>query len=100
MAATDIRQQAARCVLTRQLRQARQGRSMLHPFTGRSPRFECWQHYPRNDVVDASGRWQFYFHAHDKAEVDSTRHPAEHGHIHLEFSCQCGKSHSVELDTW
>lgn len=56
---------------------------MLHPFTGRSQRFEYWQHYPRNDVVDTSGRWQFYFHAHDKAEVDNTRHPQEHGHIHL-----------------
>lgn len=56
---------------------------MLHPFIGRSQRFEIWQHYPRNDVVDESGRWQFYFHAHDRAEKDSARHPQEHGHIHL-----------------
>ena len=83
MAATDVRQQAARCALARQLRQAHRGRSMLHPFIGRSQRFECWQHYPRNDAVDATGRWQFYFHAHDPAEVDSARHPEEHGHIHL-----------------
>lgn len=83
MAATDVRQQAARCALARQLRQARQGRSMLHPFIGRSQRFTCWQHYPRNDAVDVSGCWQFYFHAHDPAEADSTRHADEHGHIHL-----------------
>lgn len=83
MAATDVRQQAARRALARQLRQASKGRSMLHPFMGRSQRFTCWQHYPRNDAVDVSGRWQFYLHAHDPAEADSARHPNEHGHIHL-----------------
>jgi len=74
---------AARSALARQLRLARQGRSMLYPFIGRSARFEVWEHYPRNDVVDDSGRWQFYFHAHDRTENDSARHPQEHGHIHL-----------------
>lgn len=83
MTAIDARQYAARCALARQLRQARQGRSMLYPFIGRSQRFECWQHYPSNDAVDVTGRWQFYFHAHDKTEPDSARHPQEHGHIHL-----------------
>lgn len=56
---------------------------MLHPFIGRSVRFEAWAHYPRHDVVDESGRWQFYFHAHDHTEPDAARHPQEHGHIHL-----------------
>lgn len=83
MAATAHRQDAGRCALERQLRLARQGRSMLYPFIGRSRRFEAWQHYPRNDAIDATGRWQFYFHAHDRAEKDSARHPQEHGHIHL-----------------
>jgi hypothetical protein len=77
------RQDAARAALERQLRLARQGRSMLYPFIGRSRRFEAWQHYPRNDAMDVTGRWQFYFHAHDPAEADSARHPQEHGHIHL-----------------
>lgn len=76
-------QRAAHGALVRQLRLARQGRSMLHPFIGRSARFETWQHYPRHDAVDEAGRWQFYFHAHDRAEPDSARHPQEHGHIHL-----------------
>lgn len=79
----DIRQQAARSALERQLALAQQGRSMLYPFIGRSRRFEFWQHYPAHDVMDATGRWQFYFHAHDRAEQDSARHPQEHGHIHL-----------------
>lgn len=83
MAATDVRQQAARRALARQLRQASQGRSMLHPFIGRSLRFTCWQHYPRHDAMDVSGNWQFYFHAHDPAEADDARHADEHGHIHL-----------------
>jgi hypothetical protein len=83
MAATATRQDAARSALERQLRLARQGRSMLYPFIGRSRRFEAWQHYPRNDAIDAAGRWQFYFHAHDKAEADSARHSQEHGHVHL-----------------
>lgn len=56
---------------------------MLFPFIGRSTRFEIWAHYPRHDAIDSSGRWQFYFHAHDRAEQDSARHPQEHGHIHL-----------------
>jgi hypothetical protein len=83
VAAEEASVQAARDALARQLRLARQGRSMLHPFIGRSKRFEIWQHYPRNDVVDESGRWQFYLHAHDRTEADSARHPQEHGHIHL-----------------
>ncbi len=86
MAAAAPREQierAAHGALVRQLRLARQGRSLLHPFIGRSARFEIWQHYPRHDAVDETGRWQFYFHAHDRAEPDSARHPQEHGHIHL-----------------
>ncbi len=83
MAASADREDAARDALARQLRLARQGRSMLYPFIGRSRRFEIWQHYPHNDAVDETGRWQFYFHAHDRAEKNSARHPQEHGHIHL-----------------
>lgn len=86
MAATGVRHDvadAAHAALTRQLRLAEQGRSMLYPFIGRSQRFEVWQHYPRHDAVDDTGRWQFYFHAHDRTEQDGARHPQEHGHIHL-----------------
>jgi len=83
MAASAKREEAARDALARQLRLARQGRSMLYPFIGRSQRFEVWEHYPRNDAMDDTGRWQFYFHAHDRAEKNSARHPQEHGHIHL-----------------
>jgi hypothetical protein len=83
VASSDAAQCAARSALTRQLRLARQGRSMLFPFIGRSRQFEIWAHYPRHDAIDASGRWQFYFHAHDRAEPGSARHPQEHGHIHL-----------------
>lgn len=82
-AASEVVARAAHGALARQLRLARQGRSMLYPFIGRRARFEVWEHYPRHDVVDASGRWQFYFHAHDRSEPDSARHPQEHGHIHL-----------------
>lgn len=79
----DVTARAAHGALARQLRLARQGRSMLFPFIGRSARFEAWAHYPRHDAIDSSGRWQFYFHAHDRTEQDSARHPQEHGHIHL-----------------
>jgi len=81
--APDAVERAAHGALVRQLRLAQQGRSMLYPFIGRSAQFEVWEHYPRHDAVDASGRWQFYFHAHDRAERDSARHPQEQGHIHL-----------------
>lgn len=83
LASSDVVRRAARGALTRQLRLAQQGRSMLHPFIGRSKRFEIWEHYPRQDAIDATGRWQFYFHAHDRAEAHTARHPQEHGHIHL-----------------
>jgi hypothetical protein len=83
MAGLASPQDAARCALERQLGLARQGRSMLYPFIGRSRKFEAWQHYPRNDAMDDSGRWQFYFHAHDRREEDPARHPHEHGHVHL-----------------
>lgn len=56
---------------------------MLHPLLGRSRRFAAWQHYPRHDAVDASGRWQFYFHAHEAGDPAGARHPQERGHIHL-----------------
>lgn len=81
--AAEAATRAAHAALARQLRLARQGRSMLYPFIGRSAHFEAWAHYPRHDVVDETGRWQFYFHAHDRAEKDDARHPQEHGHIHL-----------------
>ena len=83
VAQPDALQRAARDALARQLRLAQRGRSMLHPFIGRSRHFEIWEHYPRRDAIDATGRWQFYFHAHDRAEADNARHPQEHGHIHL-----------------
>lgn len=70
--------------LQRQLRLARQSRSMLFAFIGRSTQFQAWQHYPRNDAVDRSGGWQFYYHAHDASRVGgAARYAQEHGHIHL-----------------
>jgi hypothetical protein len=53
---------------------------MLFPFVGRVKQVEVWQHYPDQDARDSSGRWQFYYHAH---EAGDARHEAEHGHIHL-----------------
>lgn len=71
---------------------------MLYPFIGRSTRFDAWQHYPRHDAVDTSGRWQFYFHAHDPEAADGSRHVGEHGHIHLFRRSPQGRlSHLVGL---
>lgn len=83
MLAVAVRQEAAKSALERQLGLARRGRSMLYPFTGRSARFEVWQHYPVSDVIDSTGHWQFYFHAHDPKDPGDMRHAREHGHIHL-----------------
>jgi hypothetical protein len=83
MAKADIRQEAARSALSRQLELARKGRSILYPFIGRSTRFEAWRHYPTNDAMDMTGAWQFYYHAHDDSREGGARHPQEHGHIHL-----------------
>lgn len=83
MAGGDTRQEAARSALARQLALARRGRSLLHPFIGRTQCFEAWRHYPASDAVDVTGRWQFYYHAHDDSREGGARHPQEHGHIHL-----------------
>jgi hypothetical protein len=82
---------AAQRALQRQLRLARQGRSLLHAFMGRSAAFEVWRHYPRHDAIDVSGRWQFYYHAHDRDEPGSARHAQEHGHIHLFARSRSGR---------
>jgi len=97
--ATDERAQAAaQRALQRQLRLARQGRTLLHGFIGRSRHFEVWRHYPRHDAIDVSGRWQFYYHAHDRNEPDGARHAQEHGHIHLFARSPSGRlTHLVGL---
>ena len=69
--------------LMRQLALAKKSRSTLFPFIGRSATFQAWNHYPRNDAIDTSAAWQFYYHAHDSGGEDAPRHPQEHGHIHL-----------------
>jgi hypothetical protein len=74
---------AVQMALTQQLAWANQGRTVLYPFIGRSNRFQAWEHYPRNDVTDDMGAWQFYYHAHDQSREGGERHPAEHGHIHF-----------------
>lgn len=78
-----LRTAAARRALTRQLQAARRGRSMLHPLIGRHAHFEAWEHYPRKDVIDISGRWQFYYHAHAPHVPDHVPIHGEHGHLHL-----------------
>ncbi len=44
-----------------------------------SREFRAWAHYPRQDVVDAARRTEFYYHAH--AGVQSAE--GEHGHFHV-----------------
>jgi hypothetical protein len=85
-----VNQGALQSALVRQLALANKQRSMLFPFIGRSAQFQAWQHYPGADALDASGAWQFYYHAHDNAagsgpasDAAGVRHPQEHGHIHL-----------------
>lgn len=65
-------------VLQRQANWLQAGRSAVSILTGRSRAFVQWQHYPAGDAMDQSGRWQFYFHAHD-----DQRFAGEHGHLHL-----------------
>ena len=38
-----------------------------------------WQHYPRNDLIDAESGYEFYYHAHSADEMPKN----EHGHFHL-----------------
>lgn len=62
-----------------QWRLAQRGRSWLDVLRFGAPLpLQAWRHYPQRDVVDRSGRWQFYFHAHDLPRV-----AGEIGHLHL-----------------
>lgn len=83
MGTCELDQASAQSAAVRQIAQAQRQRSMLFPFIGRSSPFQAWQHYPRNDAVDTSGAWQFYYHAHDASQDGGARHPQEHGHIHV-----------------
>ena len=80
---TEEAQLAMQSALLRQLALAKKSRSTLYPFIGRSTQFQAWQHYPRNDAIDTSAAWQFYYHAHESDGEGGARHPQEHGHIHL-----------------
>lgn len=83
MVALSLQQIPMQAALVRQLALAQKSRSMLYPFIGRSKQFQCWQHYPNADVLDRTGAWQFYYHAHDTTREGGARHPQEHGHVHL-----------------
>lgn len=77
---------------------------MLHPLLGRHAEVEPWRHYPRHDVIDRTGQWQFYYHVHEAhagTDALASTSPAatpEHGHLHL-FSrrIQGGLSHVAGL---
>jgi hypothetical protein len=94
----QLGQEDARLAISLQLSMARLGRSTLFPYIGSRKQFIAWDHYPRNDVVDVTGSWQFYYHAHDSSKEGGARHPREHGHIHLfRRSSQGALSHLAGL---
>ena len=41
--------------------------------------FVEWQHYPNNDLVDATSGYELYYHSHSSSETPK----GEHGHFHL-----------------
>lgn len=45
---------------------------------GEAPR--QWEHYPKDDAIDATGGYQWFYHSHSPEDRPGT---AEHGHIHL-----------------
>lgn len=62
-----------------QRRLASQGRGMAQAALAGARQIETLRHYPRDDVIDAANRSEFYYHLHG-----SSRCPREeHGHFHL-----------------
>lgn len=45
---------------------------------GEAPR--QWEHYPKDDAIDATGGCQWFYHSHSPEDRPGTE---EHGHIHL-----------------
>lgn len=73
------RAQAAAEVLAVQWHYASRGRSLAAAALAGARRFVEWQHYPRDDHVDAASGARFYYHAHPADQ----RAPGEHGHFHV-----------------
>jgi hypothetical protein len=55
------------------------GEHLLRPALGRRALTQ-WAHYPRNDAVDTTQRYQWYYHSHTPADRPAE---SEHGHFHL-----------------
>lgn len=73
------RAQAAAEVLAVQWHYASRGRSLAAAALAGARSFVEWQHYPRDDHVDAASGARFYYHAHPADQ----RVPGEHGHFHV-----------------
>ena len=71
--------QPAQRLLQSQWQYAQRGLSLATAALAGASRFVEWQHYPKNDCIDAQHGTRFFYHAHAGVE----RAPDEHGHFHV-----------------
>ncbi len=60
-------------------RLARDERHLLASLLDGKPPVQ-WQHYPADDAIDATRRYQWFYHSHDPEDRPGA---TEHGHFHL-----------------
>jgi hypothetical protein len=70
---------AAQEIAQIQTRYAKKGLTLSQAALAGANNFIEWEHYPKNDLVDAVSAYEFYYHAHAQTEMPN----GEHGHFHL-----------------
>lgn len=70
---------AAETMAAIQMDYAAKGLTLAQAVLCGSPNFVEWQHYPRNDLIDAKSGYEFYYHAHSADQIGFE----EHGHFHV-----------------
>lgn len=70
---------AAKAIVDAYSRLARDASHLLAPILDGAPPRQ-WQHYPAEDAIDCTRRYQWYYHSHDPQDRAGS---GEHGHFHL-----------------
>ncbi len=75
----QARERAADTLMRVQASYASQGIALCQAALCGAKEFFVWSHYPKNDCSDVNTGYEFYYHAHEAADMPE----AEHGHFHL-----------------
>ncbi len=75
----QARERATNTLMRLQASYASKGIALCQAALCGANEFVAWTHYPKNDCSDVDTGYEFYYHAHEAADMPE----AEHGHFHL-----------------